>query len=255
MSGNGTRALVIVLLSLGALILTQPAAIADVVPIHLIGAGSDVSHSVYISPYSAVIGTGQTAVSVVCDDFFDDTYIPESWNATVYDGSAPDLSATRMAQESGLSGQDLDRAYDEIAYLTLMLAGENATDRALTSFAIWDVFASAPSQAKDSAAAPTVQQWFASHPDSNGPTLAQVQSLVASARLNAALGERSLLTIYSSPIGDVTCGGSACPTATPQELVTVRTPEASVPAFLAFNLALLGVVFFVLRVRHAGATS
>ena len=230
MTGQRIRIVVTVLSSMGVLLVLQPAARADMVMVqmHLTSAGSDVSNSVYISPYYATINGGPVT-PVICDDFRDDSYVPESWTATVYAGSA-NLSGTRMAQLSGFTGDTLNRAYDAVDYLALELPGANATDRALISFAIWDIFASSYVSAwvNDTAF------YSAVHADA----LAALQAAPVNGRYN--------LTIYSSPISDISCGGGTCQNTPPQEFVT--TPEATAPAILAFDLlALLGVAFLVRR--------
>ena len=72
-----------VLLSVGVLLLLQPAAMADTM--QLTSPPSDPSWiwngRVYISPYQAKID-GAAPVNVICDDFFDDTWLGESWTAT-----------------------------------------------------------------------------------------------------------------------------------------------------------------------------
>ena len=252
MTTKRTRILVTVLLSLGALIVLQPTARAEVVQMYLTSAGSDISHGVYMSPYYATIGSDPTAVAVICDDFFDDSYVPESWQAKVYAGSdTASLSNTRMAYLSGNDSQTLATDYDAVAYLALQLFAPNLTayNRAILSFAIWDIFADVKSAKKS---APSVKEWLAADPT----FLGQVKAAASDALQNPnAKGERDLLTIYVPTTQAPTCGGGVCQTAPPQEFITVRTPEASVPAFLAFNLSLFGVVFFVRRRSRRNATA
>jgi hypothetical protein len=230
------RTLAVTLGALGALIVLPSAVMADTVDIVMTSAGVDTSHGVYISPYYATVNGGPTT-TVICDDFTDDTYIPESWTATVYAGSGV-LTGTRMAGLSGFTGADLYRAYDAVAYLALRLQSEGAdpTARAITSFALWDIFLDS-----------SVTTWLSG----DAAFLGQVQTLANEARtsaLGASAGLRSILTVYSTPISNIS-GGHALP----QEFIS--TPEASAPAFLAFDLlGLLGVAFCVRRrsLRNAG---
>ena len=244
------RSPLVALAFLGSVIVSQSPALADVAEMRLTNPPpGDVLYSVYISPYTATInGVSQL---VICDDFLDDTYTGETWQANVINGSA-DLSTTRMATLSGRTGDDLNRAYDAIAWLGLRLLapGVSVTDRGYLSFAIWDIFADTGSTQKP--LAKSVPQWVGVN---SSFYLGHVRPLALEALAEAPKGERARLTIYS-PASDGTCGTAPCPTQPSQEFVTVTTPEASAPAILALDLlTLLGVVFLVRRrvLRNAEA--
>ena len=71
---------------------------------------------------------------VICDDFYDDTYVGESWSANV--SSLWDLSGS-------LFGNVTDSAtkYNEVGWLATQLFGAStASDAANIQFALWQVF-------------------------------------------------------------------------------------------------------------------
>jgi hypothetical protein len=252
MARNAIRILGVVLLFLGVLILLQPAALADDVQIALTQPpGGNVAYGVYLSPYRGTItpmgGTPGNPVDLICDDFFDNTYMYESWTANVYNGSSSNLSGTRMATVSGLQQSDLDTHYEEVGWLITQLNLHLQADQAAISFAIWDIFGStAPNVG--TADPKTVQQYLtdqgaaAFFADSTTP--GGVMYWVNEAGAKYSSFNLSNLIIYS-PDTTSGCGEVTCPA---QEFVTVNTPETSVTAFLAFDLlALFGVVSLVRR--------
>ena len=231
-----TRVLLTVLLSLGALFLLQPAAMADMVSMTLTGVNNGyVMGPAYVDPYAATIGN-QSGVLVICDDFTAETWVGESWNASV--STVSNLVGNKFkGPEQGVSMQ---QAYDAAAWLAEELMQpsnmNNSQNAGNISYAIWSIFA--PGAA-------------VGLPDAN---------LINSIRIEA-LGKDytgfnfSNVYVYTEIAGSATnCGGVGvtCPTNSPQEFLVV-TPEASTPVILAFELlSLLGVVFFVRRRANAG---
>jgi len=233
MTGKSIRILLVSLSFLVALVVSQPAALADTVQMKLTAPPpGPYLYDVYISPYLADING--TSTPVICDDFRDDSFHDETWTANVYDSSS--LSSTRMKDLSGKTGPDLTQAYDAIGWLALQLMGTNdITQRGYISFAIWDIFSDTQ-----------VYNWLYTRGGTSGqnPFYDQMLSTWVAPAMHKS-GYASLLTVYS-PDGVGTCGTSTC--GTPQEFVTVRTSEASAPIILAFDLlALVGAVFLVRR--------
>jgi len=245
MTGKSIRILTVTLAFLGVLFLLQPAALADPVKLTLTQPpGGNVYDGIYLSPYYGMIGTATASVPIICDDFFDDTYIGEQWQATVANGSA----AAATSWQKDYQGTTLTQDYDAIAYLAqqlLTLPQGDQADQALDSFAIWDIF-------DDTG----VNTWLTvDYASSGGAAFYTKVNNAATSALNAALtapvqGDRSILTIYT-PTG--TPNGYSGP---PQQFVTVSTPEASSLANLAVDLLLLaGAVFFVCRRRLTSGLS
>ncbi|HME57109.1 MAG TPA: hypothetical protein VKF63_02140 [Terracidiphilus sp.] len=245
MARKAIRMLGVALLFLGVVIVSQPAAMAEVTMLLTAPTGSstDYMYGIYLSPYSAKIGGASTSTPIICDDFFDDTYIGEQWSATVTLGSANDLTTTEMAKRLGASDSQMDTDYNAIAWLALQLpalpVNSPSYDQALYSFAIWDIF--------DDAA---VKNWLDAYSAYAFYTDVYNKAQYALTTTSVqAQGDRSLLTIYSADATPApTCGSQSCPSAPPQEFFVVNTPETSATAFLAFDLlALCGAVFLVRR--------
>jgi hypothetical protein len=149
--------------------------------------------------------------------------------------------------------------YEAIGWLALQLyspANSSLLQQAEISFAIWDIFPESNNYSTES-----VYSWL------NGATYGtdtedgvtgsqlygDVLTEVAAARTNAPSFNLSTLTIYS-PDGTGTVNGTAY--GTPQEFITVQTPEASSLANLAVDLLLLaGAVFFACRRRLTSGLS
>ncbi len=86
------------LIVLGALMCVAPAAFADCPQtpapassacMNLLNAGYTGGFAgVYVGPYTASINGG-TPTAVICDDYLDESYVPEYWTADIYQGSGP----------------------------------------------------------------------------------------------------------------------------------------------------------------------
>jgi hypothetical protein len=105
---------------------------------------------VYTSPYVATIG-GVTGINVICDDFADDSYVPETW--TTYITSLPTVTTSSPVKWTGSGygsavGASLSQAnaYATAAYLAIQLLGmDQSTQAGQTvagelSFAMWALF-------------------------------------------------------------------------------------------------------------------
>src|SRR5260221_11783831 len=106
---------------------------ADTVNPNLVGAGSNILANIYIGPYFAA--KGGSLIDVVCDDFVADSYINESWTATV--STLADVSQTKFKDTT---------KYEEVAWLSQNLMSSSSTCpnpancKADIQFAIWQVF-------------------------------------------------------------------------------------------------------------------
>lgn len=194
-----------------------PTVLADSIAVSLTSGGGNVVDGIYIGPYYATVN-GVANTPVICDDFKDESYVPESWSANV----------SSVASPSGtfFSGQ---QNYDAVADLAsqLFATKNNATDANL-QYAIWYIFD------------PTdVTNWLDSYSDST--TLGAAESLAGTAEgLTYTPGEFANYDILT-PDGSMTCSttsGEVCP---PQEFI-VQTPEPGTLVLLGFGLLMLGLL-------------
>lgn len=191
--------------------------------------GTNVLNGVYVGAYTATINGVSTPV--ICDDFADDSYVPETWTATV--NTFSDLSGTKWYSQSNST-----QLYEEAAYLVQqMMQPANASNPGTVgdiSFAIWDLFDSNALAGLSATDVSNVNAWLAAA--ANPSNLAQVNF--------------SDFTIYTpvSP-SNASCSGSPCPTAPPQEFMTYNASEPSFIAILGADLLLFGCALVLLRRR------
>lgn len=200
-----------------------PAVLADTATMTLTGAGNNALNGVLIGPYTATING--TSTPVICDDYGDESYIPESWTANV--SSFSNLSKTNNPGQTIL--------YDEVAYLTLELlsAPKNSLQAAEIQYALWDVF--------DPQAFTDLKNFSVTDYNAANAYLTDAQnnySSLTSAQLAAF--------IFYTPNTNyaITCGSGACASTPPQEFV-VYTPEPS--TLLLFGLGLASLVLLKRR--------
>jgi|HubBroStandDraft_4_1064222.scaffolds.fasta_scaffold385577_1 hypothetical protein len=116
-------------------ILTAPAAQADGAPIlvTLTGVNGSSANGVYTSPYFATVNGGQ-GVGIICDDYWHEVYIGESWWAT-----ANTFSTLDQARFQGPDSASTLLMYEEAAFLIEQLALDPGATNDI-SFAIWSIF-------------------------------------------------------------------------------------------------------------------
>lgn len=195
----------------------------------LTGAGAgNVLDGVYTSPYTGTVG-GVANTPVICDDFADDSYVGESWSATV---SSVASLAGNVKWGSETNAQ---QNYEIAAWLVEdLLSTSNKTATEDISFAIW------------LSLDPAVASYLTStYPDPG--TLAAAQGWIATAQnaittqdLTAA--DFANVLVYTPVAGTaVNCNGGPCPANSPQEFLVVRTPEpGSLVLLLGGLIALVG---------------
>jgi hypothetical protein len=215
-----TRACKIILLTLLALLFSITRASADgTSSMVLTSAGSNVLDGVYVGPYVATVG-GVANTPVICDDYEDESYVPESW--TAYVSTFPNLADVKFTSPS--EQQD----YDEVAYLALELlaAPPNSLKAGEIQYALWGVFdpnaitALTAYSATDGAAAGA----YLLGAEKNYSTLTPTQ-----------LAE---FTFYTpDPNDPLTCNGKSCPKTPPQEFLVVNTPEPASFVLVAIGVA------------------
>jgi hypothetical protein len=108
-----------------ALLSLAPASFADTASMSLTGAGSNGMAGVLIGPYTANINGVSTPV--ICDDYGDESYIPETWTADVT--TASNTGGTRNTSKWGLTSTQQTQDYAVAAYLAneLLAAPVNST--------------------------------------------------------------------------------------------------------------------------------
>lgn len=119
-----------------------PVVHADTVTMKLVSVGPgsaggpNISGSDYVYPYYFSINGSQTLTPLICDDFNDNVYLGESWNATT------NTIAQGGMMTPVISGMSKLQAYEEAAWLLDQLSGvPSSTDAANINNAIWDLFA------------------------------------------------------------------------------------------------------------------
>jgi len=207
---------------------------------------------VYVGPYTATINGG-TPTAVICDDYFDESYVPEYWTADIIQGSGS-LITTRDAthQISGVSlptGTALQQAYDEMGYLALKLLNTPITDVNTVGeihFALWSIFDPNALVALNAAAGGTV----------TSAAVAQLNEAIGAVGKDGASNYSSYIsqfTIYSPDASyqyQVCTGTTGCTVANPPQEFLVKAPEAPFFALLGVDLSGLGAVIFLLRRRR-----
>lgn len=200
--------------------------------------GTNVLNGVYVGAYTANINGVPTPV--ICDDFSDDSFVPETWAANVNTFSSLSggmwYSSAHPAQSTLL--------YEEAAYLVEQMYNNASNSTAVgdIQFAIWDLFNSGATAGLSSADLNAVNAWLAA----------------AANPSNLATVNFADFTIYTpfEPT-DAACPGypnSACPSTPPQEFMTYSAAEPSFFAMLGIDLALFGcAALFLHRRREATA--
>lgn len=223
-------------LTLVALLLFASVSLADTTKVTLTSVGNGTAvGNVYVGPYVATLGSGSTAVStyVLCDDWSDNTYLNESWTATIYTLSP--LSGTPLFGNN----QSL---YNAMAWLGSHLLA-NPTDKTLQadiSFAIWELSYGANNTAKETPA-PTSSIY---------PVDQSVVAGLISQALNSGF-DGSGWEILTPISGTASCPGyanSTCPSSPPQEFL-VYAPESSAVVMLGADMFGLLALVFVFRRR------
>jgi hypothetical protein len=196
---------------------------------------------VYVGPYTALINGVSTPV--ICDDYGDDSYIPEWWTADVYTPSASNYANTRSAANSGLTGNALTYAYNEVGYLAVQLLSASPSTIGNIHFALWSVF-DPTALSVDPAAASylTAAKAYADSYVHNG--------------ISTVSADISEFTIYSpdtSGTYPITCAGQGCSLNNPPQEFLVRTPEPSQLALLGIDLSGVGFLFLLMFRRRSAS--
>jgi len=208
------------------------------VTFNLTGVSGGLYGDIYTSPYEGNINGGVT-IPVICDDFQDESYVPETWTAynTNLSTLAPASSSstdtylkwgtnanTSLGTDLGLGlsfSLNQTQEYDVAAYLITELlnpAGKNTND---LSFAIWGLFDNQAFSYVTGTDLTTAEQYL--------------KSAIAAVGSPSSQASYSNVNIYTYVPGSTisNCGGCSGP---PQEFIVVTTPEASTVVLMAIDL-------------------
>lgn len=218
---------------------------------NLCSPGTNPVDNIYVGPYYAMINGVQTPV--ICDDFADESFVPETWTANVTTFSNPNLIAsddtTVRFGSPGLTSSTSPtqyQAYEEAAWLAQQLvATSNTTTQAYIQYAMWSVF----EQGEE-------DSYLAGYYGSDTTDLTGFENnvdtwLTAAQNQTFTSGEFSNVTIYTPVDGTQNCPTyPGCGGGPPQEFMTVATPEPSQVALLGFDFLGVGALVFFLRRRR-----
>lgn len=195
---------------------------------------------VYVDPYTATVG-GVAGVPVICDDWSNNSYLNETWTATVI--NAATVGNTSLGTPLFGNNQSL---YNELAWLGSQLLANptNTTLQTEISFAMWDLTYGVNGTGEESPTPLTYLSENLTNGTSNSEytqTLQLISEAAGEANYNSA-GWEILTPVDTDPING---GGSASDP--PQEFL-VYTPESSaVILFGADMIGLLGLAFVFRR--------
>lgn len=215
------------LLGLATVVLCfAPSALADT-SMDLTSPGNNPVDGVYVGPYYATVGTVANT-PVICDDFTDESYVPETWGAT----------STSVASVNSLSpvdffGVDGQQGYDAVAALSEQLFGLSpsdptySSDAAVLQYAIWDIFNNGP-----------VTTFLAGDPGLLASAKADAAAALGASYAPGSFSNILILTPDSNQaMSCTTTSGEKCP---PQEFI-VQTPEPGTFGLLGIGLFMLGI--------------
>ena len=230
-----TKALGIVALLLSMAMATLPARADTTMTLTGVGAGN-VLDGVYTSPYTGTVG-GVANTPIICDDFADDSYIGESWSATV-------STVASLAGNVKWASEDAQQNYEIAAWLAEdLLSTSNTTATEDISFAIWLELD------------PNGVQTYLTSTDPDAGTLSAAEGWIITAenaitRGDLTAADFSNVLVYTPVAGTaVNCNGGPCPENSPQEFLVVDAPEPG--SILLLALGLVALAAFARRRRFA----
>jgi hypothetical protein len=242
----------ILLAVLAAVFCLTPNAFADqTANMDLTGVGNNGAYAgIYIGPYQATINGVSTPV--ICDDFGDESYIPETWTAIA-------TNVSNLAADSNLKWGDNQTLYNEGAYLATLLANPaNSANASAIQYALWQLMDATPAGGTYNNA---VENWLAGELGSSGfksfegsaTTAGSVLYYISQAEMasNYDSSNWSNVLIYSFDQCTTTVSSPCSSTNPPQEFMVVTTPE---PSTILMLLLGLGAIFlFWRRQKNLGA--
>jgi len=253
-----------VVLAALALMLLVTGPLAAQVTFNLNGVGSGENFAgVYTSPYSGYIGSNGPTIPVICDDFSDESYVPETWTAYVTQLSnvtsgVPNAGANlkwtgaSVGTPTGTVTLDQAQAYTVASVLAVEIlqntAPADATAEEELSYAMWALFDPAGIPSDLGALAWLAAEGYPSGSSFYSAVTTDLDNAVTYASTDSAQVQADVkaTTIYSYDTGAT--GGCGGPCTAPQEFITVNMVEPPSPALLGLDLlAVAGLILFVRR--------
>ena len=105
-------------------------AFADPVEVRFAGLGGQSQNGLYTYPYYLTIDNGPQ-IPMICDDYFHQSNVGDTWQANITNLGAGNLSTTRF---------DNLIEYQEAAYLLMQINDGNQAEWGNINFAIWKIF-------------------------------------------------------------------------------------------------------------------
>jgi hypothetical protein len=229
---------------------------------------------VYTSPYYATINSGTSAVPIICDDFSDESYLPETW--TAYDTSLSQIPVTNPPNNTTVKWTDgtvpgvatpltQSQAYTTAAYLAVEILETNQSTAAGAeaagdlSYAMWGLFTpvvftgqnGTTCSLADGIGCLSLTDYDAAEADLQNAWNAVRSQGLTTANFVSSVANVQSVTIYTYVPG-TSCGGASCPPG-PQEFISVTTPEVSTPVLMAVDLLGFMALLGFLRKRMARA--
>jgi hypothetical protein len=106
------------------------AAFANPVEARFAGLGGENQNGEYTYPYFVTIDNGPQ-IAMMCDDFYHQSNVGDTWQANITALSSGDLGNTRF--------DDLLK-YQEAGYLLMQITDENQAEWGNINFAVWQIF-------------------------------------------------------------------------------------------------------------------
>ncbi|MEO7145901.1 MAG: hypothetical protein ABI165_20600 [Bryobacteraceae bacterium] len=219
----------------------------------LTGAGNNVMAGIYVGPYYAYINNNGVSTPVICDDFADESFLPDTWTADIF--TPPDYVTTRDAQKWNLltpaqqGGYTVAQNYDAVGYLAseMLANSNNQSVVGELDFALWNVFdpTAIPYLANAYSGTCSVSNPAACYAGAANAYYADARSAVSGDMNTGFTSYISGYSIYSPDQGYPYVPGNAGP---PQEFL-VRMPEPPALAILGLDMSGLAGLVFLLRRR------
>jgi hypothetical protein len=237
---------------------------------------------VYTSPYygSVTIGGATVPTAMICDDYYDDSYLGESWTATATNlstiGSGLPSPSPLLYDGTPLWGLDQVHEYMAVAYLSEEVLAAASAEPGLAAdygFAIWDLTNIDGYPMADPNRTPSVytsctaaENWQTCQNDAtnvlHGLSQTEIENIVGTSTTSGyieqaiaatagdSLSQFSNVTIYNWVPGSPTSCDSTCPPPPQEFIVVTAMPEPSTTLQMFFYSSCAGGLLLFFRRRR-----